>query len=937
MGLERRGWVALLAPSLLALLVQARASDCNQNGLDDAEDIAKARSRDCNRNGVPDECDLAPTQLQFEAPRRTVVTILPTESMEHILPGDFNGDGKLDLVVEVIGNDNIGNRVSILLGAGDGTFGAPQTVMKLASLGGLAVADLNGDGKLDLAVGDLNNGVAILNFLEGNGDGTFRQPRTRNFDGGTDEIFAVDLDGNGALDLALIPSKANVVTIFRNTGNGLFSFLIKAFPLAATTTRLPQMFLLPGDFDQDGFIDFLAPADPASTGLTWLRNNGDATFDVDPVLDGVTFLGPPLVGDFNGDGAPDLIAGDNLFQNLGNATFAPAASVGLGLSQYFSAYSGVAVDLDRDGDLDLVMPRLAANPLGRRDELLLARNEGRGTFSPFEVLETGTLAAPVAALDLTGDGLPDLLLGSSGSLAVLVRRPGLGPTSLDVNANQIPDECETDCDRDGVPDSFAIATGKAADCNRNGIPDSCDVEAKVRFEEGDCLIQGTEILQDLVVVDLDNDGNPDLAALHRLGFFVSPVPNVFEEAQELDVFINAADGSFLAQPALDFDSPPGGLTAGDLDGDGFLDLFGPAWGAGSVLALQNDTTGIFSVVAEFPALRFASKVTAVDLNQDGQADLLVECGENDAYKAAVLLNQGGSLFSDPASFATLGQVSAILDLNGDAAPDLLTDYPKPSVSVTWNDGKGAFHDHRELAAGFLLVAGDLDRDGDIDLVVGDRATSVRSVLLNHGDGTFEKGGDLPATAAGGRLTDVDGDGNPDLIAAASGSRFAFARGDGKGHFAPAILVEKGPSFPFVTLLAADFDRDGHMDLAVEGNGDCPLSVYFNRTQPSSSKDLDHDGVPDECGAAQFRRGDSNGDGVVDLADPVAVLSRLFLGGEPLSCEKAADADDDGSVTITDPIATLNMLFLGSGPLPPPGPGSCGVDPTPDPLGCAVNC
>jgi hypothetical protein len=81
----------------------------------------------------------------------------------------------------------------------------------------------------------------------------------------------------------------------------------------------------------------------------------------------------------------------------------------------------------------------------------------------------------------------------------------------------------------------------------------------------------------------------------------------------------------------------------------------------------------------------------------------------------------------------------------------------------------------------------------------------------------------------------------------------------------------------------------------------------------------------------FIRGDANGDGTVDLSDPVAVLGYLFLGGT-LECQDSADADDSGGIDLTDPIFLLGALFLGSATIPPPFPG-CGQDPRFDGLSC----
>jgi len=88
--------------------------------------------------------------------------------------------------------------------------------------------------------------------------------------------------------------------------------------------------------------------------------------------------------------------------------------------------------------------------------------------------------------------------------------------------------------------------------------------------------------------------------------------------------------------------------------------------------------------------------------------------------------------------------------------------------------------------------------------------------------------------------------------------------------------------------------------------------------------------PEET-SCRFRRGDSNNDGKVDLADAIHNLSWLFLGGQLRGCPDAADSDDDGEITVTDCIRQLSWLFLGGEAPPAPGPVNCGPDPTPDRL------
>ena len=83
----------------------------------------------------------------------------------------------------------------------------------------------------------------------------------------------------------------------------------------------------------------------------------------------------------------------------------------------------------------------------------------------------------------------------------------------------------------------------------------------------------------------------------------------------------------------------------------------------------------------------------------------------------------------------------------------------------------------------------------------------------------------------------------------------------------------------------------------------------------------------------FRRGDCNDDGSVDISDPINTLEMLFLGTFEITCYDACDSNDDGTVGISDVISSLGVLFLGNAIFPPPGFVKCGIDPTPDEIGC----
>jgi len=241
-----------------------------------------------------------------------------------LIAGDFNGDGKLDLAVS--DNDSSSPNIAILLGNGDGTFGAPIiTTTSLGSLSWLTAADLNKDGHLDLiAVDNTNQNIAI--FL-GKGNGTFETPSTLSQS--SPVIAAVgDFNNDGNPDL-LVTGNGNA-NIYLGNGNGTFNS-----PLTVTLTTLnaqPGLWLGVADFNLDGNLDFVIGAAPPRgqsflyQGIRLLLGNGDGTFQApQEYLGGQgNILLPTSVGDFNGDGAPDLAVMDfeNSIMVLMNQTLA---------------------------------------------------------------------------------------------------------------------------------------------------------------------------------------------------------------------------------------------------------------------------------------------------------------------------------------------------------------------------------------------------------------------------------------------------------------------------------------------------------------------------------------------------------------------------------------------------------------------------------------
>jgi hypothetical protein len=213
--------------------------------------------------------------------------------------GDFNGDGKTDLVVM----DDYNAGFEVLLGNGDGTFQTPVDTPVTSNGMTFEVGDFNGDGKTDLVVTTTSGSSTSLNIYLSNGDGTFRVgAQYAVSDGGP---VVADVNHDGKLDFVIAPFGSPLL-VFLGNGDGTFQNPIagpSAFYGGGTVIR---------DFNGDGHVDVVVGT---YNGIAWLAGNGDGTFQ-NPVYSNSTlqFMGRMVAGNFSGDG------------KLGLATYPPGNS-----------------------------------------------------------------------------------------------------------------------------------------------------------------------------------------------------------------------------------------------------------------------------------------------------------------------------------------------------------------------------------------------------------------------------------------------------------------------------------------------------------------------------------------------------------------------------------------------------------------------------------
>ena len=238
---------------------------------------------------------------------------------EDVVVADFNGDGKLDLAVADNGNYLAGDNggISVLLGNGDGTFQPAQLVNGGNNPTFLAAGDFNGDGKTDLVVSGLgtllSGGNGNLTILLGKGDGTFQSPITLNAGLNPSAIAQGDFNGDGKLDIAVLDfgtfsGNNGAVDVLLGNGDGTFQPPMLLNPrsvLAAVPVAI-----VASDFNGDGRLDLAVVSSdfnsPATSAVSVFLGNGDGTFQA-PVFYGIPQIPTSLAaGDLTGNGKIDL-------------------------------------------------------------------------------------------------------------------------------------------------------------------------------------------------------------------------------------------------------------------------------------------------------------------------------------------------------------------------------------------------------------------------------------------------------------------------------------------------------------------------------------------------------------------------------------------------------------------------------------------------------
>jgi predicted nucleotidyltransferase len=794
--------------------------------------------------------------------------------------------------------------------AASASFAARQNFATGANPRGIASGDLNGDGKLDLVIPNINSqNVSVLLNTTVPGSATSSYAVKQDFGVGVSPVSVVlaDLNGDGKLDLIVANSNANSLSVLLNT----------TAPGAVTASFAEKQ-------------------------------------------DVATSEGPIYVtaGDLNSDGKPDLVVVNNLINTLSvllNTTSPGAATPTFAPKQDFATEDGplsVALgDLNGDGKLDLATANFNSSTVS----VLLnttAPGSTRSSFSGIQNFVTGDRAAFVTMGDLNGDGRLDLAVANfiSNTVSVLLNVTPTGAVTASFAANkQIatgtgPIFVTTgDVNGDGKLD-LAVANFDSNDVsvllNSTGAGSNApSFDAKQDFATGDSPLF-------IAVDDLNGDGKVDLAVANLDSSSVSVLLNTIR--------LDASTPAFALKQDVDTGHGPRAVAVGDVNGDGKPDVVVTHLGVNIVSVLLNTSAAGATSTSFAPEQDFATgtdpvSITLADLNNDGKLDLAVT--NSNSNSISVLLNTtvpGAATpsFSAKQDFVTGDSPLSITatDLNGDGKLDLVVADLVSTVSVLLNNTHPgatttAFANKQDFPTGDgprSVAAGDFNGDGKRDLAVVNFNSNTVAVLLNTtvpGAAviSFAPHHDFPTGVRPTSISvgDVNGDGKLDLAIAnvISNTVSVLLNSTTPGANTPSFSARQdfATNFQPSSITAGDLNGDGKLDVAAADSNADSISVLVNTTVPGAAtpsfamkEDLVTSNRP-----LSIARGDLNSDGKVDLvvanfdADTVSVLlnsptapkinQTITFGALP----NKAPGDPDFVVSATA-TSGLDVTFAASG-------------------------
>ena len=403
-----------------------------------------------------------------------------------------------------------------------------------------------------------------------------------------------------------------------------------------------------------------------------------------------------------------------------------------------------------------------------------------------------------------------------------------------------------DCNQNESEDSDDIAAATSVDCNANGVPDECEFPPLDYFPGIEVPL--LENPRGLSIVDMNGDGIADLVSGTRASNLASTV----------DIALSRGDGTFDEPRKSSAGRSLLDLTVADLDGDGDNDVIANSRRAFQILTNPGDAE--LASPIEIPAPTSTRTVSARDLTGDGLLDLVVPHRGG----VSMLENLGDLTFAEATLISDAGDaaLATTADFDGDGSVDLaLSNVLDNAIAILLNrDGTFTLTKTPAASEGLplWLTTEDFDRDGTTDIGVGTEAGIF--LLRNEGNATFQAAVQLARAFESIAAGDVDRDGDADLVLEQD-DVFSALTNTGSGSFiGPSVI---GTMRQTETIALGDLNGDGDIDVGV-------LTVRPNAFQVLWSGESTQLTFEPSTSAIRerphsLRSGDFTGDGILDFA------------------------------------------------------------------------
>jgi len=648
--------------------------------------------------------------------------------------GDVNGDGHADLVFASGSDDAVG----IAFSNGNGTFLPPVFYAIGVNIYSVALAPINTDTHLDLLVGSDNEDLRV--FLN-DGAGTFVYDTAYDVGSDAQAIAWADFDHDLDFDVTVVVYDG--IVVLYNDGGGRFA-QVSPTPCGGGG----NMDIAAIDQDGDTYADIVMCAYGRDTIYTF-RNNHVTGFDAPVAYYAGDHALRMVVGYFNSDPYPDVAA----ICRYENAVAVRFGQIGgtLGGRMLYSVPTGPYCitngDFDNDGYQDLAVACFAA------EQLVILRNNQDGTFTLAR-----TFSNPLTYSITTGQMNDDTNLDLIATFDDQYCRVMFGDGACDFPTAG-SHSSERGCydfavgDIDGDDDSDIVFTNRST-----GSINVIRGIGNAAFGPPGMTILSDMEPADMILVDIDNANGPDVV-------FVD------DTKDSLGLMLNNGGGAFPSVTYVPTGDSPGKPIAAHFNSDAFLDLAVPNENGNSVSVFLNNQDGTFDTGVEYPVVDETRSVAAVDYDGDLDQDLVVAVRGWPDYRIALYENDGTGSFTAGATLPVDLAPTYVngIDLENDGDEDLIVGVDGDSLYVYLNDGAGNYSGPDIYDMPYYCYDpkfADLDQDGDQDIIIHHGGYYYFTVVGNDGDGTLAPPmtwfyGDVLADV---EIGDFDGDTYLDIAA-----------------------------------------------------------------------------------------------------------------------------------------------------------------------------